>query len=226
MRKNVISSIAEYVPSPVLETIMQMMVAHYYNNNEYNEVYRHDRTLTRFEYLAIDKYLDSLASRYPNIMDIGCGAGMPFDAYFVNRGCSITGIDISKTQISKAMVNIPTARFINSDFLKYSDETLYDGMVLLYSLFHIQREYHPYVMQKVYNMLMPQGKVLLNIRKEDCGKLKYRKNFCGKPMCWSHYDSATFLSIIHQIGFRYEIIGDEKAYGSSESHLWLILSKV
>lgn len=74
-------------------------------------------------------------------------------------------------------------------------------------------------------MLMPQGKVLLNIRKEGCGKPKYRKNFCGKPLCWSHYDRDTFLPVIHHIGFAYEIIGDEKLHGSSESHLWLILSK-
>ena len=158
-------------------------------------------------------------------MDVGCGAGVPFDLYFVDQGCKITGIDASKTQIGKAMMNIPSAKFINMDFIKYQDEALYDGIVLLYSLFHIQREYHLIVMQKIYNLLTPQGKVLLNIRKEDCGKLKYRKNFCGKPMCWSHYDSDTFLSIIHSIGFTYEIIGDEKSYGSSESHLWLILSK-
>ncbi len=225
MHKNVISSIANYVPSSILGNLMQLIVTYCYNSNEYNEVYRCQKALTEFEHLAIDTYLNALSSDNPCIMDVGCGAGVPFDSYFVNHGCNIIGIDISKTQISKAIMNIPSAKFINMDFMKYQDETLYDGVVLLYSLFHIQREYHAIVMQKIYNMLMPQGKVLLNIRKEDCGKLKYRKNFCGKPMCWSHYDSDTFLSIIHRIGFAYEIIGDEKLYGSSESHLWLILSK-
>lgn len=225
MHKSIISSIANYVPSSILGTVMQLIVTNCYNNNEYNEVYRYQKSLTKFEHLAIDTYLNALFSDNPCIMDVGCGAGVPFDSYFVNQGCKIIGIDVSKTQISKAIKNISSAKFINMDFMKYQDETLYDGVVLLYSLFHIQREYHPIVMQKIYNMLMPQGKVLLNIRKEDCGKLKYRKNFCGKPMCWSHYDRDTFLSIIHHIGFAYEIIGDEKLYGSSESHLWLILSK-
>lgn len=225
MHKNVISSIANYVPSSILGTLMQMIVTHCYNNNKYNEVYRYQKTLTRFEHLAINTYLNALPFDSPYIMDVGCGAGVPFDAYFIDQGCKILGIDASKTQISKAMTNIPSAKFVNMDFMKYQDEALYDGIVLLYSLFHIQRKYHSTVMQKIYDLLMPQGKVLLNIRKEDCGKLKYRKNFCGKPMCWSHYDSDTFLSIVHRIGFTYEIIGDEKSYGSSESHIWLILSK-
>lgn len=225
MRKDIVSSVANCVPSAILEPLMQLIVIHSYNNNQYNEVYRYKKTLTKFEHFAVDAYLDSLSSGSPYIMDVGCGAGIPFDTYFVNRGCKLIGIDISKTQIRKAIMNIPSAKFINMDFMKYQDSTLYDGIVLLYSLFHIQREHHSLVMKKIYNMLTPEGKVLLNIRKEDCGKLKYRKNFCGKPMCWSHYDSDTFLSLIHQIGFSYEIIGDEKLYGSSESHLWLILSK-
>ena len=225
MHRSISSSIINYIPSSILETVMQLVVTHCYNNNYYNEVYRHQASLTKFEQLAIDTYLKELSSDSPYIMDVGCGAGVPFDSYFIKHGCKIMGIDISKTQINKAINNIPTAKFINKDFMKYQDETLYDGIILLYSLFHIQREYHPVVMQKIYNMLKPQGKVLINIRKEDCGKLKYRRNFCGKPMCWSHYDKDTFLSIIDHIGFSYEIIGDEKLYGSAESHLWLILGK-
>lgn len=225
MHRSISSSIINYIPSSILETVMQLVVTHCYNNNYYNEVYRHQASLTKFEQLAIDTYLKELSSDSPYIMDVGCGAGVPFDSYFIKHRCKIMGIDISKTQINKAINNIPTAKFVNKDFMKYQDETLYDGIILLYSLFHIQREYHPVVMQKIYNMLKPQGKVLINIRKEDCGKLKYRRNFCGKPMCWSHYDKDTFLSIIDHIGFSYEIIGDEKLYGSAESHLWLILGK-
>lgn len=225
MPKNILSSIVNHAPSSLLNTLMHLIVTHCYNYNEYNQVYRCQQTLTKFEHLAINTYLKVLSSDRPCIMDIGCGTGIPFDSYFIGQGCKITGIDVSKAQINKAMINIPSGKFVNKDFMKYQDETLYDGIVLLYSLFHIQREYHPVVMQKIYNLLTPQGKVLLNIRKEDCGKLKYRKNFCGKPMCWSHYDYHTFLTIVNQVGFSYEIIGDEKSYGSSESHLWLILSK-
>lgn len=225
MRKNIISSITDYVPTSVLALFMQWIVTHNYNSNKYNEVYRYKKRLTKFEHLAINTYLNTLSSDQPFVMDIGCGAGVPFDSYFVDRGCKIVGIDVSKTQINKATINIPSAKFINMDFIKYRDDALYDGIVLLYSLFHIQRKYHPTVMQKIYDLLTPQGKVLLNIRKEDCGNLKYRKNFCGKPMCWSHYDSDTFLAIVDRIGFTYKIIGDEKLYGSSESHIWLILSK-
>lgn len=225
MHKNAISYVADYVPTPILGALMRLIVTQCYNRNKYNEVYRTQKELTSFEHSTINTYLKKLSSNRPCILDIGCGAGMPFDAYFSHHGCEIVGIDISSAQINKAKINVPSAKFINADFMSYQDTMLYDGAVLFYSLFHIQREYHPDVMRKIYNLLTPQGKVLLNIRKEDCGKLKYRKNFCGKPMCWSHYDSNTFLEIVNHIGFSYEIIGDEKFFGSSESHLWLILSK-
>lgn len=226
MHKNTISHIANYVPTPILGALMRLIVTQCYNSNKYNEVYRTQKELTIFECSAINAYLRKLPSDKPYIIDIGCGAGIPFDAYFLHQGCKIIGIDISTTQIDKAKVNLPSAKFINADFMSYQDTTLYDGAVLLYSLFHIQREYHPIVMRKIYNLLTPQGKVLVNVRKEDCGRLKYRKNFCGKPMCWSHYDCNTFFEMVNRIGFSYEIIGDEESFGSSESHLWLILSKL
>lgn len=225
MPKDVVSSLGSLMPSPILEILMKSIASHSYDRNKYNEVYQRQNALTKFERFALSTYIKTLSCDNPHIMDVGCGAGIPFDLYFVNRGCKITGIDVSKNQIRRAMSNIPSAEFVNMDFLKYHDTFLYDGVVLLYSLFHIQREYHSIVMQKIYDLLMPRGKVLLNIRKEDCGKFKFRKDFCGKPMCWSHYDSNTFFSIIQRIGFTYDIIGDEKSYGSSESHLWLILSK-
>lgn len=225
MHKNAISYVSDYIPTPILGSLMRLIVTRCYNKNRYNEIYRAHKQLTTFEHSTINVYLKKLSSIRPCILDIGCGAGVPFDAFFSNHGCDIVGIDISSAQINRAKKNVPSAKFIKADFMSYEDDTLYDGAVLFYSLFHIQREYHLTVMQKIYDLLTPQGKVLLNIRKEDCGKLKFRRDFCGKPMCWSHYDSTTFFEIVNHIGFSYEVIGDEESYGSSESHLWVILSK-
>ena len=225
MHDKALSKVASRLPISFQKTIMHFMVRSSYNSNYYNEVYRTHRELSPFEHQILSMYIKELNNKRPYIMDIGCGAGIPFDSYFIKKGCKIVGLDLSKTQIQRAKNNIPLAKFINTDFLIYRDNNYYDGIVLLYSLFHIQREYHIEVMQKVYNMLKPNGKVLLNIREEDCGSLKYRRDFCGMPMCWSHYDKNTFLNIISKIGFKYKQLGDEKMYGSSESHLWIILSK-
>lgn len=217
--------IINHIPKYFLSRFMRIIVTKYYNCNEYNEVYRTKNELTTFESSVINEYCSQLPSDKPHVFDIGCGAGIPFDTYFVNKGCKITGIDISKSQINKARINLPLENFIIADIMSYRDEALYDGIVLLYSLFHIQREYHHKLMKKIYNLLTPGGKVLLNIRKEDSGRVKYRHEFCGKPMCWSHYDCNRFLDIVTNIGFSYQIIGDEKSFGSFESHLWVILSK-
>lgn len=112
-------TVANYVPSSILGSVMQLIVAHCYNNKKYNEVYRYQKTLTKFEHLAINTYLNTLSFDNPYIMDVDCGTGVPFDSYFVNQSwdCKIIGIDVSKTQISKAIKNISAAKFANMDFV-------------------------------------------------------------------------------------------------------------
>lgn len=196
-----------------------------YNENQYDLVYRQNRDLTSFETSVLQTFLKSISFESPSIIDIGCGTGRPYDRFLISNNCSVLGIDLSKRHIVAARANVPQGTYICKDFLQYKDKKLYDGAMMLYSLFHIHRDYHKTVLEKVYNFLNNNGKLLLNVRKEDCGDIKYKENFCGKPMYWSHYDFKTFKDIAETVGFRVKVLGDEKDYGSSESHLWILLKK-
>lgn len=215
--------LSKVLPLSVLDVLMHKLVKRYYNTNKYNEVYR-CCDLTDFEKQAIDSYLSELPYN-PQILDIGCGAGYPFDSYLMSKTNNLTGIDISKKQIERARKNIPQASYVQCDFLKYESSCRYDGIVLFYSLFHINRKNHIDVLKRLYNMLDKSGRILMTVRKEDSGPIKYKENFCGQPMLWSYYGWKDFKIMLKKVGFKYYVLGDEKDSGSKESHLWIVLSK-
>ena len=47
-----------------------------------------------------------------NVLDLGCGAGVPATRDLVDRGFNVTGIDISEVQIERAQRLVPGGRFI------------------------------------------------------------------------------------------------------------------
>lgn len=195
-----------------------------YELNRYNEVYRNDKLITDFEQYCIDYFLELLGSA-PHILDLGCGAAKTYDKYMVKCGCHLTGVDFSEKQISLARKNCPKGKFLCMDMLQYNFSDKFDGVVMFYSLFHIYRDYHSLILKRIYNSLYAKGKVLLNIRKEDSGNIKEKKDFCGFPMYWSNFSSSHFFNLARKVGFEICVLGDEKEYGSKESHLWVILSK-
>ena len=204
---------------------MSLQVKKNYNENKYNEVYRLNREVTSFEAKVLLKFIYAIDKENPAILDLGCGTGKPYDEFLVNNYCCVTGVDFSKNHISWARLNVPNANYICSDIMKFKCIDVYDGAVMLYSLFHIHRDHHLLLLKKIYNSISDNGKVLLNVRREDSGNIKYRENFCGKPMYWSHYGYTEFKRIAEESGFKVHFLGDEKDYGSNESHIWLLLKK-
>jgi SAM-dependent methyltransferase len=44
---------------------------------------------------VIDDFYKRLPCRTGNLLDLGCGAGEPFPAYFIEQGWRVTGVDFS-----------------------------------------------------------------------------------------------------------------------------------
>ena len=95
-------------------------------------------------------YLERFAALLPpggHVLDLGCGAGVPSARFLIDRGFSLTGIDISSRMLELARANVPEARFELRDMLSmHASEYEVDGIVALYSLFHVRREEQPSVL--------------------------------------------------------------------------------
>ena len=204
---------------------MGKIVKDSYENNYYHFAYRKYRKLTCFEREALEYFLAILNVRSPHILDLGCGTGVPYGQFLIKKKCIITGIDCSEKHLNMALSNIPQANLICADLLNCEFPSVFNGAIMLYSLFHVPRIFHMKVLKKIYRHLSKEGKILLNVREGDSDGVKYKEDFCGKPMCWSHYSYKAFKVMADSVGYKVETLGDEINFGSSESHIWLILKK-
>jgi len=195
-----------------------------YSTNEYNQIYR-ERGMSEFEECCFRRFL-ALIVPHPTILDVGCGSGVPYDKYISPMCKKLIGIDISPKQIERARCNVPNAEFICANILDVDITCTYDGILMLYSLFHIHRSLHKQVLRILFKCLADSGSILMTIRKNSSRNgVKYLEDFCGKPMYWSHFDYGTFCSMAEDVGFSVEYLGDEINFGSNESHCWILLAK-
>src|SRR5271165_6738289 len=62
--------------------------------------------------------LEELVADLPagaNVLDLGCGAGVPVARELTERGFVVTGVDASAGQIARAASDVPQGRFIQAD---------------------------------------------------------------------------------------------------------------
>jgi len=194
-----------------------------YENNNYIEKYR-KRDLLPFEKNVFDRVID-LIPKYGKILDLGCGNGYPYDYYFCSKGFRLVGIDFCEKHIKQAKKLNPNACYMVDDIEKYKIETHYDLIMMLFSLIHLPREKHQEILSNVYNHLNNNGILLLTLRDEDAGVLKYKNDFCNQEMLWSYFDYQIYIKMLLKIGFKVIYSENQNNYGIDESHNWVILQK-
>lgn len=172
------------------------------------------------------KYLEKLVSLLrlgSTILDIGCGAGMPIDRFFIDHGQKVIGIDISEKQIELAEKNVPEGGFEVRDMSEIkSSEYSVDAVVSFYSIFHIPREEHKELFKKINSFLPKDGLILVTM-----GAGEYEgaeDNFHGSKMWWSHYGADKNKQIIEDAGFK--ILLDEIDISDKEKHQIILARKI
>ena len=68
------------------------------------------------------------------VLDVGCGTGVPVDAYLVAQGFTVTGVDLSYRIIELARVNVPVATYLQGSMTTMAFNKEFDGIVASYSM--------------------------------------------------------------------------------------------
>jgi SAM-dependent methyltransferase len=171
-------------------------------------------------------YLDRFIPLLPAgrvVLDAGCGTGVPAARFLVDRGFTVIGIDVSSRMVELAGASIPEATFEVRDLrsLRPGEYTV-DGIVALYSLFHVPRAEHEGLLRTFRTFLPNAGAMLLTMGAEDWEGTE--PDFHGVEMYWSHFGPERNRSMLETAGF--EVTLDEIDTSGGERHQVLLARAV
>jgi ubiquinone/menaquinone biosynthesis C-methylase UbiE len=191
--------------SKIVEQGYNKIAQDYYNHRDLNKF---NRELERFT---------SLISDDAHVLDVGCGAGIPTAKFLVNKGVKVTGIDLSETMLNLARKNVPTAEFVKMDMNKLEfNENTFNGIISVYSLFHVPKEKHLDIFKQFYKVLKPEGILMINTGISESEGIN---NFFGVPMFWSNFKPKTTLNLVKKAGF--SIISEAILERGGEYQYWV-----
>jgi cyclopropane fatty-acyl-phospholipid synthase-like methyltransferase len=175
----------------------------------------------------VDLLIDML-DEGARILDIGCGAGVPVARTLAQR-FEVTGVDLSKEMVRLARKNVPDATFMHADIMEIDlPDAGFDAVVAFYTVFHIPKEHHKALFQRIHLWLKVGGYLLVTVADED-GE-PYTGEFHGVTMYWSHHGLQEYLEMLGETGF--ELIrttsighGYKQSHETPEEHHPLILAK-
>lgn len=149
-------------------------------------------------------WIDELLSRLEvdsQVLDIGCGSGVPVARELTAAGHHVTGVDISEVQIRRARELVPQGTFINADAtsLEFAAES-YDAAVSLYALIHIPLDEQQQLLGKIASWLRPGGWFLCTTGHTSWTGTDDNWLDGGAPMWWSHTDAATYSAWLGSVG--------------------------
>jgi SAM-dependent methyltransferase len=140
-----------------------------------------------------------------SVLDLGCGSGVPIALKLAERH-SVTGVDASEGMLSIARANVPGAHFVRSDLLEVVlEKGAFDAAVAIFVLFHLPREEHRLVFDRVWSWLRPGGYFLVSLT-ESAESPYIEHDFFGTDMYWSNWDYQEYRRLLAASGF--EMIGE------------------
>lgn len=153
------------------------------------------------EYTA---WLTDLQHRLPpgaDVLDLGCGCGIPVAKTLADHGHRVTGVDLSAVQIARARQLVPNATFLHADAttIAFADSA-FDTVVCLYALIHMPLETQPQLLHRIATWLRPGGILLATTGTQAWTGTE--DNWLGgtATMWWSHADANTYRTWITQAG--------------------------
>lgn len=115
----------------------------------------------------LDHFVALLPQDGPRVLDAGCGTGR-IGRYLRDRGCEVTGIDLSSAMVAIARGDHPDLSVLVgsiTDLPTGSDD--FDGVVYWYSMIHLPNDALPRVFAEAARVVRPGGLVIVGFQSGD-----------------------------------------------------------
>ncbi len=163
----------------------------------------------------------ALLPRSGKVLDAGSGVGRPTSEFLAKKGFDVIGVDISNKMVQLATANVPEARFYQRNILtlEFPDDS-FDGIICVYTLWHIPRSDHAAIIQNFHRMLKEDGILVLNTGTYESEGMS---DFFGQPMLWSTNNPKKTLGAVKDLGF--EIVFEGRLKLGGERQYWIFARK-
>jgi cyclopropane fatty-acyl-phospholipid synthase-like methyltransferase len=134
------------------------------------------------------------------ILDLGCGSGVPITKALAGPH-NVIGLDLSSRQLANAVVQVPSADFLQGDMSRcHFRSGSFDAVVSFYAIFHLPLAYHAPLIARIADWLTPGGYFLATLspnRQEGYTEA----DFFGAEMFWSNLSLPEYRAILASSGF-------------------------
>jgi SAM-dependent methyltransferase len=160
-------------------------------------VWDRERERCLYEKPWLDRFLALLPPKAA-VIDIGCGSAEPIARYFIENGCTVTGVDSSPSLIGICKRRFPDETWIVADMRALPPLGRYDGILAWDSFFHLtpddQRKMIP-----AFARIASAKAALMFTCGPSCGEAI--GNYQGEPLYHGSLDEAEYRSLLAENGF-------------------------
>jgi SAM-dependent methyltransferase len=175
---------------------------------------------------ARERFTDALLDRLPpraNVLDLGCGNGLPTAALLAAHGHLVTAIDVSGEQVARCRVNVPAATAIRAEMTGLDlPPAAFDAVVSFYAITHVPRARHAALFRSIAGWLAPGGLFAACLGAGAADGID--PDWLGVPMAFSHFDAAANLALLRDAGFAVlrHAVAETQEDGGAFPFLWVL----
>jgi len=143
-----------------------------------------------------------------DVLDLGCGNGIPASKWLSDNGFRVIGIDLSDTMIERARELVPAATFQRGDVTKVAEVDLpsssLDAVVSFYAFIHLPVEDQADVIARAVGWLRPGGLFIATVGHAPWTGTQSNWLGGGADMLWSHPGAETYRTWMEAAGLTIE----------------------
>lgn len=102
----------------------------------------------------------ALLPEHAHVLDAGCGFGR-MARVLLDRGCRVTGVDVSGEMLRLASEYVPEAHLVQADVSEFRTTETFDAVLAWDSLFHLPPDRHRPMLKRMAQLLKPDGIFLM-----------------------------------------------------------------
>lgn len=146
----------------------------------------------------LDRFL-ALIPAQGEILDIGCGAGIPIAQYFISHQFHVTGVDGAEPMIARCQKRFPQSRWHVADMRSLALSRSFSGLIAWDSFFHLTRDHQRAMFPRFAQHAKPGAALMFTSGHSDGEAMG---TFLDRPLYHASLDHAEFRQLLTDNGFR------------------------